>query len=492
MSDILSFHKGAESRRSSAFDRTLPSWPASFRTRMIADLLGFAEMAVVVIASVVAKYIYIVLFLEDARGTEPYLLGGIVCAVCFRQLLRARGLTHIVSLRQGSRQWGAVVGSLSVAFLAVIATAYLFKVSADFSRGWLVTWYVLACAWVMIGRIAMRHFLLSLARTGEFKRRIAILSFGGSEQNLLQAIKRQAGMRLVGNFLIDPSSIVEYGNNPTITVSPFAQLIEVGKLQAFDELIIRVPQLTSEQLSTILLEVSVLPVDVWLSTSDDVLDLPVYGFGRIGGINLLQVRQKPFDGWGLVAKQVIDYMLASIGLLVVLPIFMMIAMAIKLDAPGPVFFRQRRHGFNEREFFVFKFRTMKVMDDGDVVQQACKNDSRVTRTGRFLRRTSLDELPQLINVLRGEMSLVGPRPHALAHNSLYCKRIRSYANRHQVKPGITGLAQVNGLRGETDTQDKMKRRVDMDLYYIENWSIWLDLKILALTPIFGFLNRNAV
>jgi putative colanic acid biosynthesis UDP-glucose lipid carrier transferase len=178
--------------------------------------------------------------------------------------------------------------------------------------------------------------------------------------------------------------------------------------------------------------------------------------------------------------------------LLLIPILALIALAIKLDSPGPVFFRQRRYGFNNNAIVVWKFRTMKadMVRDDTVVPQATRNDPRVTRVGRFLRRTSLDELPQIFNVLRGEMSLVGPRPHAVAHNEQYAKIIDDYLSRHRVKPGITGWAQVNGLRGETDTPEKMRERVQFDLYYIDNWSFWLDLKIMALTP-FAAINRNA-
>ena len=252
--------------------------------------------------------------------------------------------------------------------------------------------------------------------------------------------------------MIDPVQIGARANDPANSVAPLAQLIEAGK--EIDELIIRSSSLTCEQLSVLLDELSVLPVDIWLSTGDVALDLPIYRFGRVGGLNLMQVRTRPIGGWGLIIKQLIDYTFAGIGLLVSAPLFLAIAVAIKLESSGPVFFRQRRHGCNEREIIVFKFRTMTVAEDGDTVKQATRNDPRVTRVGRFLRETSIDELPQLINVLRGEMSLVGPRPHALVHNEYYRSRVSRYSNRHKVKPGITGLAQINGLRGETDTPRK--------------------------------------
>ncbi len=169
----------------------------------------------------------------------------------------------------------------------------------------------------------------------------------------------------------------------------------------------------------------------------------------------------------------------------------LIAIAIKLDSKGPVLFRQRRHGYNYRVVEVLKFRTMTVMEDGAQITQATKNDKRITRVGAFLRRTSLDELPQFWNVIRGDMSIVGPRPHAIAHNNYYDDLIENYANRHRVKPGITGWAQVHGFRGETATPDMMANRVRYDLEYIENWSLWLDLKIVIMTPLFGLFRRSA-
>jgi Undecaprenyl-phosphate glucose phosphotransferase len=244
-------------------------------------------------------------------------------------------------------------------------------------------------------------------------------------------------------------------------------------------------------LQDLIKKLKVLPNDVKLCPEYVGSTMPVRGVLPVAGIPMLSVLERPLSGWSLVLKNLEDRLVGAVLVALLSPLIGIIALAIKLDSPGPVFFRQRRYGFNNNAIVVWKFRTMLHRpDDESVVPQATRNDPRVTRVGRFLRRSSLDELPQVFNVLRGEMSLVGPRPHAVAHNEQYAKIIDDYLSRHRVKPGITGWAQVNGLRGETDTPEKMRLRVQHDLYYIDNWSFWFDLKILALTP-FAAINRNA-
>jgi exopolysaccharide biosynthesis polyprenyl glycosylphosphotransferase len=194
-----------------------------------------------------------------------------------------------------------------------------------------------------------------------------------------------------------------------------------------------------------------------------------------------EIQIAPLSRFDLFVKRSFDLVFATIGLVVLSPLLLFVAIAIKLDSPGPVFFRQTRHGFNNEEIDVFKFRSMIVMENGNQFTQATENDPRVTRLGRIMRGTNIDELPQLINVLRGDMSIVGPRPHATAHNMLFNNMIAPFSRRHNVKPGITGWAQVNGYRGATDTFEKMKRRIEYDLHYVDNWSILLDVKIIILT-----------
>jgi putative colanic acid biosynthesis UDP-glucose lipid carrier transferase len=212
-----------------------------------------------------------------------------------------------------------------------------------------------------------------------------------------------------------------------------------------------------------------------------VSDLIQARVDSIGGLPVVAVCETPFYGVNGLVKRASDFVLSLLILALIAPLMLAIAAGVKMSSAGPVLFRQRRYGVDGRKIVVYKFRSMTVAEDGDVVRQATRNDSRITKFGAFLRKTSLDELPQFINVLQGRMSVVGPRPHAIAHNELYRKLIRGYMIRHKVKPGITGLAQVNGLRGETDTVEKMQKRVEYDLAYLRNWSLLLDLQIILKT-----------
>jgi exopolysaccharide biosynthesis polyprenyl glycosylphosphotransferase len=209
-------------------------------------------------------------------------------------------------------------------------------------------------------------------------------------------------------------------------------------------------------------------------------------------VQTVSIQRPVISEWGRFAKSVADYVISAVVVVVVLPpVFFLVALAIKLDSPGPVLFRQHRQGLNGRVFTVFKFRTMTVQEDGPVVKQASRHDRRVTRVGRVLRRSSLDELPQFFNVLKGDMSIVGPRPHAVAHDTYYGNLLENYANRYRVKPGITGWAQVNGFRGELNETNNMQGRVEYDLQYINNWTFWFDIFIMLITPFCSFFSRRA-
>ena len=246
-----------------------------------------------------------------------------------------------------------------------------------------------------------------------------------------------------------------------------------------------------DALKSVCAKLQVLPLPVLLLPDFKNLSITSKPTRKIGADFIFEIQRAPLSSAELTLKRMIDLVFSSVSLVLLAPLLATVALAIKLDSPGPVIFSQRRRGFNGREFKVHKFRTMTVMEDGAVILQTKRKDARVTRVGRVLRATSLDELPQLINVLRGQMSLVGPRPHAVAHDEGYAKQISRYAFRQHVKPGLTGWAQVNGLRGETSRLELMEQRVAHDLWYIENWSIWFDLRIIMLTIFELIRPRNA-
>jgi len=258
-------------------------------------------------------------------------------------------------------------------------------------------------------------------------------------------------------------------------------LAEYAKKNRVDMIYVTLPMASQPRIMRLLDELHDTTASVYFTPDIFIYDLIQGRMDSIGGIPVLAVCETPFSGMNGVLKRASDIVLASLILLLITPLLAAIAVGVKLSSPGPILFRQRRYGLDGREIVVYKFRSMTVTEDGPVVKQATRNDSRVTRFGAFMRRTSLDELPQFINVLQGRMSVVGPRPHAVAHNEMYRKLIKSYMIRHKVRPGITGWAQVNGLRGETETVDKMKARIEYDLDYLRNWSLRLDLAIIWKT-----------
>ncbi len=261
-----------------------------------------------------------------------------------------------------------------------------------------------------------------------------------------------------------------------------------------DDVVVALPEWAKSRVDTVVERLSHSAVNVYSPvTLVEAAGLPVEdgSVTRMGRLVLICLYRRPIDGWGACGKALFDRAVAGLALILLLPLFAAVGLAIKLETRGPVFFRQTRHGISGRPIKVWKFRSMRTQDDGPVVKQAVKGDPRITHVGAFLRKTSLDELPQLINVVLGEMSLVGPRPHAVAHNQHYEKIVEGYNRRQRVKPGITGLAQISGFRGETQDPALMQARIDHDLRYIRGWSPALDLKILFLTPTLGLVHPNA-
>lgn len=349
-------------------------------------------------------------------------------------------------------------------------------------------------ALLCLNRIFARFVLQKLTAAGRFDVRIAVFGAGPIARRVSDfLVGTKSGIRLIGVYddrkdedRLDTQGLSVSGRLPELMAAAGDGLV--------DQIIVALPPAADRRLEHIVNKLERLPVSIHVVShiASDLIDSgPAHKVSALGPVGLIDVKAKPLSDWGPYVKRGEDLLIGGLALAVFLPVMALVALAIKLDSPGPVLFRQRRRGLNQKVFEVLKFRTMSVMEDGPSVPQATRNDPRVTSVGAFLRKSSLDELPQLFNVLKGEMSLVGPRPHALVHDEQWGAHLERYANRHQVKPGITGLAQVNGFRGEMDTPEKIKGRVDFDLKYIGEWSLGLDLKILARTVLAFFGAPNA-
>ncbi|HLJ64473.1 MAG TPA: undecaprenyl-phosphate glucose phosphotransferase, partial [Stellaceae bacterium] len=373
--------------------------------------------------------------------------------------------------------WAATVA-------VVVAIAFFNRVSDLYPRSWVGLWLCLGVAFSLSGRYGVARLIEARRRAGKLRLVVAIVGPESFATEIRQhfASPGEVDIEILGCF---EASLERASRSVTA-------LVELARRVRVDEILVYMPDHRDAGFSAMLKKLGELPVNVHLCPDLRDLPIPSHRFTLLGDALTIKVVERPLSGWSSVLKRAEDIALSSLALLFFGPLMALVAALIKLDSEGPVFFRQTRYGFNNNPILVWKFRTMRVDAANDpIVPQAKRDDPRVTRLGRFLRRTSLDELPQLINVLMGSMSLIGPRPHAVAHNEYYAQLIDFYLHRHRVKPGITGWAQVNGWRGETPTVDAMHARVNHDLYYIENWSLLLDLRILFRTVAVGFVHHNA-
>lgn len=466
--------------------------PVAFNTPssvVIRQLFIAGEIAAVFLSGLLAKFLCIDIYLAPEpidRYLAPLLTGSLLVylAFCRRELYAPAAVQSV------PRAAGTIATSLVLAFLMLTGLGYLFHVAGEYSRFWLLIWVSLSFLTILSGRVLMQGLVGFLAKAGAFRTKVAVYGEGESLSRALEefALSRP-DIEVVGTF--GPHLNI-LGHRKGSASGGLAELMAFARDHATEQILIVPSLLIRKQLPQLVGELSALPCDVELLAQELESGVFPLDVALRGNHVMVGLRRRPIAGWNAALKNAEDKILGLLALVLVAPILTVIAIAIKLDSKGPVFFRQRRHGFNHKVFAVWKFRTMNVLEDGPSMAQAQINDPRVTRVGKLLRKTSLDELPQLINVILGDMSLVGPRPHALAHNDSYGAIVEQYASRHIVKPGITGWAQINGLRGPTNDPELMRQRVEHDLYYIQHWSIWLDLKILALTPFLGFLNKNAL
>jgi putative colanic acid biosynthesis UDP-glucose lipid carrier transferase len=462
-----------------------------FSRAVYGDLVQFSDFIMVTAASVAFAYFYHHFILIIPTDIQRYGAAGIVGATGLTALLRRDGYYEFDALLSSSRSMRAVVARWALIVLGLIAFAYALKVSEHFSRAWLFGWTGLVAALLIAARVVAAAVLRRAIREGGvFSRRIAIVGANEIAGRFAEhAANPEKAISIVGVYSAGPEDVAATaGLN---IVGDLRALERAARAGEIDDVVIAMPKLSRESMAALVNRLSALPVSLAISPNAHWFDHAGGEVVRVGGAPLLTLYRRPLEGWGGVLKTIEDYVVGIPAFILLSPIMLAIAIAIKVEGKGPILFRQQRHGFNHKVFRIYKFRTMTVEEDGDVVLQARVKDSRVTRLGAFLRRYSLDELPQILNVLRGEMSLVGPRPHALAHNHQYAQTIENYSGRHKVKPGMTGWAQVNGCRGETSERERMAERVRFDLDYIDNWSLWFDFKIMVLTFAAVLFPKNA-
>lgn len=404
------------------------------------------------------------------------------------------GLYGFEAITTPARQASKIFSICAVVLLLLVLFAFALKVSQDFSRVWSFASVMVSALLIFLARLSFHRLIVSWAQSGQLVRRIAIVGAGAQGERLAEALEKE---HLKSPWIIVVGVYDDRKERSPATIGAYSyrgnleDLIRDSREISIDDIIVALPWAAEERLLNIIRTLGVLPAKILLSPDLIGHQFLHRDFNRIGDVPYLSIRDNPISDWNYLVKAVEDRFLASLFLLLLLPVLVLITIAIKLDSRGPVLFRQKRYDFNNKLFNVIKFRTMHHLRTPETtVPQATRQDPRVTRIGGFLRRSSLDELPQLFNVLAGTMSLVGPRPHAVEHNQQFSEIIAGYFARHRVKPGITGWAQVNGLRGETDTPDKMEARVKYDVLYIENWSLAFDLKILAMTPYALFANKD--
>lgn len=396
-----------------------------------------------------------------------------------------RGYATIEILKSTSYCWAITcVATLTIGFFIVEAIEQ--PTSA------LLMWFASSGVALLSWRFVMRKFLFKIRQSGMNSRQAIIIGATKTGYNLAHQIidNEQLGIQFQGIFDDRAEERLPHKFKNQV-LGDIEHAINMARNNKVDYIYIALPMSAENRIRDILEKCADTTANVYIIPNFFIYNLMNARWQSVGSVQALSVYDTPFQGASNLLKRAEDIVVGSIILTILAIPMLFIAAAVKLTSPGPIIFKQKRYGLDGKQIYIYKFRSMTAMDNGPVVKQATKNDPRITKLGSFLRRTSLDELPQFINVLQGRMSIVGPRPHAVAHNEQYRKLIKGYMLRHKVRPGITGWAQVNGLRGETSTINKMVERVEYDLDYIHRWSVWLDVKIIVMTIFNGFVNKNA-
>jgi Undecaprenyl-phosphate glucose phosphotransferase len=454
---------------------------------VIAGVVRVVDFALVSLTGIALYFAYVVPLNGFHWEYVAAILGMTAAAViCFQ----AADIYQVQVFRGQLRQMTRMISAWTFVFLLFIGASFFAKLGGEISRLWLSAFFVIGLAILTSERLFLRTLVRSWARQGRLDRRTIIVGSDENGERLVHALKGQedSDIHVLGVFddRNDGRALETCAGSPKL--GKVDDIVELARRTRVDLVLFALPISAETRILEMLKKLWVLPVDIRLSAHTNRLRFRPRSYSYLGKVPTLDVFEAPITDWDLVMKWLFDHLVGGIVLLMALPVMALVALAIKLDSRGPVLFRQKRFGFNNERIDVFKFRSL-YHDQADplAAKVVTRNDPRVTRVGRFIRKTSLDELPQLFNVVfNGNLSLVGPRPHAVQgklQSRLFDEAVDGYFARHRVKPGITGWAQINGWRGEIDNEEKIQKRVEFDLYYIENWSVLLDLFILLKTPI---------
>jgi Undecaprenyl-phosphate glucose phosphotransferase len=436
------------------------------------------------------------LIVHDTVGDIwSYVGSGMAVATLFCAVSQAAGLYRPSNLLRVWSQVRRAVFIWTMVFGCLTAIVFLLKIGAIFSRVTVLLFFAGGIGSIAVSRLVIARTLAHVIAIGALARRRVALVCAASEvgSNRLLGTVERYGYVISRVFVLPDeaaSGAATSGEAGGLVAERMNEVVDYARSSAVDEIVLALPWASSDLIDRAEAALQVLPIPVKLVPDTHVarfFDRPLFEFGPTKAVEL---QRAPLTAPQRILKQSLDFCLAAVGLILLLPMLGVLALAIRMETPGPAFFFQSRAGFNGQAFRIFKFRTMSTLDDGPEVRQARRNDPRVTPLGRLLRALSIDEIPQLLNVLRGEMSLIGPRPHALAHDDEYGRLIATYAIRRKIKPGLTGWAQVNGCRGETPSVEAMQHRIEHDLWYIEYWSFWLDLRIALRTIVQLLRPRN--
>jgi Undecaprenyl-phosphate glucose phosphotransferase len=481
--------KGAKLAESATANRQRPLSPV-----VVSGIVRCADFLIVTLLGLAIAQLYVVE--TDVFQNAIYISATATVAATTVVVFELLKLYSLRALSAYVAKMPAAFFGWTVSFAALVAGLFFLKIGPDVSRGWLAMWFAAGSTALLTLRLIAGHYVRSAASSGRLFQRAAIYGVGAVTEGLVSELEsdKDSIVRIAGIFDDRddgraPRQILGYPR-----LGGLDALVKTSRAKRFDLVIVSLPLAAEGRLGNVMRRLSVLPADVKMPARATGLRFSPRTYSHVGSVAMIHLFDKPMADWDHVSKWLFDKVIGSIALALLAPLMLLIALAVKLESRGPVFFRQKRYGFNNKLIEVLKFRSMYTDQcDATATKLVTKDDPRVTRVGRFIRKTSLDELPQLINVVKGDLSLVGPRPHAVqakAAGHLYDDVVEGYFARHKVKPGITGWAQINGWRGETDTEEKLKQRIEHDLYYIENWSVFLDLYILCKTPI-ALLNTES-